>query len=141
MMKLEPTTADLTLTKLPRCKMKLHSNNMNNPGTKIQNQNSKATTEINHTDKNSNNIIPSGHKRNDNNKLSAVTRGNSNPEQSPDLCNNQARSKRFQETSIPLTTGGAPPNSARILAAIFLVSLLLMTLWSGQTTTRTQSVV
>ena len=141
MTKIQPTRADTTLTKSNRRKMKLHPNNINNPRTEIQNPNDKATTEINPTDKNSNDIIPSGHKRNDNNKFSAVTRGNSNPEQSPDVCNKQARSKRFQETSIPSTTGGAPPNSARISAAIFLVSLLLMTLWSGQTTTRTQSVV
>ena len=131
----------MTLTKSPRRKMKLHPNNMNNPRTETQNQNDKATTEINPTDKNSNNTIPSGHKRNDNNIFSAVTRGNSNPEQSPDVCNKQARSKRSQEISLPTTTGGAPPNSARISAAIFLVSLLLMTLWSGQTTTSTQSVV
>ena len=57
------------------------------------------------------------------------------------MCNKQARLKQFQEMSLPSTTGGAPPNSAQISAAIFLVSLLLMTLWSGQTTTRTQSVV
>ena len=141
MTKFQPITADTTLTKSPRRKMKLHPNNMNNPRTESQNPNDKATTEINPTDKNSNDTIPSGHKKNDDNIFSSVTRGNTNPEQSPDVCNEQARSKRFQETSIPSTTGGAPPNSARISAAIFLVSLLLMTLWSGQTTTRTQSVV
>ena len=141
MTKLYPTTADTTLTKLNRRKMKLNPNIMNNPHTESQIQNIKATTEIDPTNKNSNDTIPSEHKKNDDNIFSSVTRGNANPEQPPDVCNEQARSKRFQETSIPSTTGGAPPNSARISAAIFLVSLLLMTLWSGQTTTRTQSVV
>ena len=141
MTKLYPTTADTTLTKLNRRKMKLNPNIMNNPHTESQIQNIKATTEIDPTIKNSNDTIPSEHKKNDDNIFSSVTRGNANPEQPPDVCNEQARSKRFQETSIPSTTGGAPPNSARILAAIFLVSLLLMTLLSGQTTTRTQSVV
>ena len=87
MTKIQPTRADTTLTKSNRRKMKLHPNNMNNPRTKIQNPNNKATTEINPTDKNSNDIIPSGHKRNGSNKFSAVTRGNSNPEQSPGVCN------------------------------------------------------
>ena len=114
MTKFEPITADTTLTKSPRRKMKLHPNNMNNPRTETQNPNDKATTEINPTDKNSNDITPSGHKRNDNNIFSAVTRGNSNPEQSPDVCNKQARSKRSQEISLPTTTGGAPPITARI---------------------------
>ena len=141
MTKLYPTTADTTLTKPNRRRMKLNPNIMNNPHTESQIQNIKATTEIDPTIKNSNDTIPSEHKKNDDNIFSSVTRGNTNPEQSPDVCNEQARSKRFQETSIPSTTGGAPPNSARISAAIFLVSLLLMTLWSGQTTTSTQSVV
>ena len=116
MTKLYPTTADTTLTKSPRRKMKLHPNNMNNPRTESQNPNDKATTEIIPTDKNSNDTIPSEHKRNNNNIFSAVTRGNSNPEQSPDVCHKKARSKRFQEISLPTTTGGAPPITARIYA-------------------------
>ena len=119
MTKFEPITADTTLMKSPRRKMKLHPNNMNNPRTETQNPNDKTTTEINPADKNSNNITPSGHKRNDNNIFSAVTRGNGNPEQSPDVCNKQARSKRFQETSKPSTTGGAPPDSAQIGSNLF----------------------
>ena len=107
MTKFEPTTADTTLMKSPRRKMKLHPNNMNNPRTETQNPNDKATTKINPTDKNSNNITPSGHKRKDNNIFSAVTQGNSNP-------NKQARSKRSQEMSLPTITGGAPPITAQI---------------------------
>ena len=114
MTKFEPITADITLTKLPCHKMKLNPNNMNNPRTEIQNPNDKATTEINPTDKNSNDTIPSEHKRNNNNIFSAVTRGNGNPVQSLNVCNKQARSKRFQEISLPTTTGGAPPITARI---------------------------
>ena len=114
MTKLYPTTADTTLTKSNRRKLKLNPNIMNNPHTESQIQNIKATTEIDPTIKNSNDTIPSEHKRNDNNIFSAVTRGNSNPEQSPDVCHKKARSKRFQEISLPTTTGGAPPITARI---------------------------
>ena len=128
---IQPTRSDTTLMKSNRRKMKPYANIMNNPRIKTQIQNNAATIEIHPGNKNSNDTIPSEHKKNDDNIFSSVTRRNTNPKQSPDVCNEQAHLKRFQETSIPLTTGGAPPNSAQILAAIFLVSLILMTLWSG----------
>ena len=56
--------------------MKLNPKIMNNPHTESQIQNNKSTTEIDHTIKNSDNIIPSGHKKNDDNIFSSVTRRN-----------------------------------------------------------------
>ena len=87
---------------------------MNNPRIENQNPNNTATTEINPTNKNSNNNIPSGHKQDKNNIFSTVTRENSNPDQSPDMCNKQVCLKHLKEMSLPSTTGGAPPIIAQI---------------------------
>ena len=79
MTKLYPTTADTTLTKSNRRKMKPYANIMNNPRIETQIQNDSATTEIQPDNKNSNGTIPTEHKKNDDNIFSLVTRGNTNP--------------------------------------------------------------
>ena len=87
MTKLYPTTADSTLIKSHPRKMKLNQNFVNSLCIENQSPKDKATTEINPTNKNSNNDIPSAHKQDNNNIFSTVTHENSNPEQSPDVCN------------------------------------------------------
>ena len=109
MTKIQLIRADTTLMKSNRRKMKPYANIMNNPHIETQIPNNTATTEIHPANKNSKGTIPSGLKKNNENIFSLVTCGNTNPKQSPNVCNKQTHPKGFQETSIPSTTGGTPP--------------------------------
>ena len=135
MTKFHPTRTDDTMMTTTRCKLKPDPNNLKNPCINFQNQNNQGTAKINPSDKNSNNINPSEHKRIINDTFSTVTQGNRPPIQAPDVHLNHARSSSPHETNLPFTHGGAPTHTGRISTQILPISLPILTQWSGQMAT------